>query len=169
MSNQIYSNTDLRQKYDEPKPELFVQQNNDRVLPTTPGYTNTLLEFNTNSLTNTGYLSYDTVEHMIVCESSGVFVVQATVSYYGVSASESVELYFLKNGGSIPEYGLVILPRSLTTIAGSESSVLTASYIFQGVPGTTIQTRIKSKDAITIQGVNNSPSKRTYLTCTKIN
>jgi hypothetical protein len=169
MSNQIYSNLETRSRYLEPKPEFFVQLNSDLVIPTSAGYTETLIGFNENAQTDTGYIVWDSIQSEVVCESEGVFTVQASVSYFGASASESVELFFLINGAAIPNYGISVLPRFLTTIAGSEASVISTSYTFKGVPGTTIQTRIKSQAQITVQGVNHSPSKRTYLTCTKIN
>jgi hypothetical protein len=168
MSNQVYSNLDTRSRYLEAKPEFFVQLDSDLVIPTTPGYTETLIGFNENSQTDTGYLEWDSGNSQVTCNSDGTYTVQATISYFGASASESVELFFLINGAAIPNYGLTILPRTLTTLVGDEASVLTASYTFKGTVGTTIQTRIKTKTQITVQGVSHSISKRTYLTCTKL-
>ena len=170
MSNQVYKNLETRERYRGTKRQFYIQLDVQQSTAPTPNYTEHLIIFNDHPTTNTGHISWDNDDNSVVCQTEGVFNIQATVSFHGGALPlEVVELFFIVDGLPLPAYGITSVPRTNATIDGDDAEVITASYTFNAVVGTTVQTLIRSKGSLIMMGPGGSTKKRTYLTCVKIN
>ena len=172
MSNQVYSNLETRERYHGPKKEFIIQLNNT-VSSQAPfdSYSDTILDFTTTPNTNTGNLSWDGTNKYLVCETDGVYSIEASIAFSGNIALplEVIELYFKVDNDPALAHAITSVPRTNVSVAGEDSAVITTSYTFNAIRGTTIQPVLRSKTAVFYDGVGmGSFIKRTYITCIKI-